>query len=505
MTLRLKSSSNKKILIANRSEIALRIQATCRALGIAVVAVYAPEDASLRFVRTADQAFALPGSGRAAYMDQEALLAIALRSGADAVHPGYGFLAENATFARRVHEAGLTWVGPRHDLIALMGDKIGARCTIEQAGVPVVPGFFADVTKPQACLGAKERAAVLGYPLMIKDPLGGGGKGMVRVANESTFEHSWDMAVRQAAKLTGSTQLLIERCLENTRHLEVQVAGDGTRAVHFFERECSIQRRHQKIVEESPCLFVSEVTRARLHELGVKAAQMIGYDSVGTVEFLVTADQQCYFLEMNTRLQVEHSVTELTTGVDLVALQIALAQGQPLPYQQAEIVQRGHAVECRIYAEDPEQNFFPSTGLIHYFQPPSVPFMRHDHDLFEGVEITSCFDPMIAKVTTYGVSRTQAIQFMAEALRQYGIEGITTNRAFLRSILETHEFVAGAFDTATQFVVAQQETANQQAAREAAVIIAAVMQQVLVERVTAPQKEVSGGWHNDSWKGQQWR
>ncbi|QQR48738.1 ATP-grasp domain-containing protein [bacterium] len=496
----------KKILIANRSEIALRIQATCRALGIATVAVYAPEDILLRFVRNADQAFPLPGNGRAAYMNQEALISIAHRAEADAIHPGYGFLAENASFAHRVKENGLTWVGPHHDLIALMGDKINARNTMQQAGIPIVPGFFADLDAPHARTQAHQNAASLGYPLMIKDPLGGGGKGMVRVTHEAAFEQAWEMAARQAKNLTSSPKLLIERCLENTRHLEVQVAGDGTNAIHLFERECSIQRRNQKIIEESPCLFVSQSTRTKLHNLGVKAAQTLGYNSVGTVEFLVTADEQCYFLEMNTRLQVEHSVTELTTGIDLVALQLELAQGRALPYQQIDITQRGHALECRLYAENPDENFMPSTGTIHYFQPPSVPFMRHDHDLFEGVEITAYFDPMIAKITTYGANRVQATQFMAEALRHYGIEGIITNRTFLRNAISSSLFSSGMFNTATQFVAQTAPPTPHHEEQENNAIIAAVMQLLSAEQPSAKplMTTAPNHWHHQNWRRQRW-
>jgi len=446
----------KKVLIINRSEIALRIQQACRALGFQVVAVYAPEDMGARFVYAADQAHELSGHGFTAYLNQDEIIAIALKSGADAIHPGYGFLSENAHFARRVIENGLTWIGPSPESMVLMGDKIQARTLAQSVGVPVVPGQFISLKDLDNLAQAQLAATQIGFPVIIKDPLAGGGKAMRRVGSVEELAVAWAAVASEAGRMTGSHELLVEKYLERGRHIEVQVAGDGESILHFYERECSIQRRHQKIIEETPCLFVPQDILDCMYEAALTLARAVKYKSVGTVEFMVVPGAfspskeplgyKFYFLEMNTRLQVEHSVTELTTGVDLVALQFEISQGGKLT-DQDKIIRRGHALECRIYAEDPDNNFLPSTGVITHLQLPNSPWMRHDHDLEEFKEITSFFDPMIAKVTTYGQSRELAVGYMRGALREYVIGGITTNISFLQRVLATNMFECGDFDT----------------------------------------------------------
>lgn len=439
----------KRVLIANRSEVALRIQATCHAQGLETVAIFSSEDRFASFVYLATHAYQLSFSGSAAYFAQDQIINLALSSGADALHPGYGFLSENAEFAQKVIDAGILWIGPNPAAMALMADKVRARETMLEAGVPVVPGFIVPELTEQAQAQAKARATAFGYPVIIKDPKSGGGKAMRRVDHEDEFDRAWDGVIAESKKLTGSTFLLIEKYLTHGRHIEVQVAGDGNQFIHLFERECSIQRRHQKIIEETPCNFVDKQTLEKMYAAAVGAAQAVNYNSIGTVEFMVTPDQNFYFLEMNTRLQVEHAVTEMTTGIDLVALQLHIAQHKQLPVQQQDIVQRGHALECRIYAEDPSQRFTPSTGVIRHLALPSGPFVRVDADLAQDREVTPFFDPMIAKFVTFGITREQSTARMLEALAQFKLDGIKTNRDFLRNILACPEFIEGNFHTQT--------------------------------------------------------
>ncbi len=449
----------KKVLIINRSEVALRIQSACKALGIQTVAVYSSDDAGARYVHAADESYELSGRGFSAYTNQNEVLGIASKAGVDAIHPGYGFLAENAQFASRVIDSGLIWIGPSPDAMAVMGDKIQARKLAESVGVPVVPGMFISLQDLDNLAQAHTIAAMLGFPIIIKDPLAGGGKAMRKVLDATELDAAWGAVVSEASRMTGSKELLLEKYLEQGRHVEVQIAGDGDKAVHFFERECSIQRRHQKIVEEAPCLFVSQDVLDKMYEAAITLARAVNYKSIGTVEFMVVSregregttrnEDSFYFLEMNTRLQVEHSVTEMTTGVDLVALQLEVAQTGLLPYCQEDIRRHGHAIECRIYAEDPSNNFAPSTGVITHLQLPNGPWLRHDHDLEEFKEITPFFDAMIAKVTTYGPTRLIALGYMLDVLRQYVIGGIATNITFLQRLLATEIFKSGAFDTQT--------------------------------------------------------
>jgi acetyl/propionyl-CoA carboxylase alpha subunit len=450
--------SIKKVLIVNRSEVALRVHHACKALGMHTAVVYTRDDVGAAYVHAADQAYELAGCDATAYANQDEILAIAATAAVDAVHPGYGFLSENAQFATRVQAAGLIWIGPSPECMAFMGDKVQARAVAEAAGVSVVPGVVISLQDLDNLAQAQAGAAALGYPVIIKDPRSGGGRVMRKVHDAGELEAAWRALAAEATRVTGSCEFLLEKYLQRGRHVEVQIAGDGHQVIHLFERECSIQRRHQKMVEEAPCRFVPQVTLDRMYEAAVTLARAVKYQSVGTVEFMVVPDGTFYFLEMNTRLQVEHSVTEMTTGVDLVALQLELAQSGRLPYRQEDIRRHGHAIECRIYAEDPGNNFTPSTGVITQLQLPRGPWLRHDHDLEEGREITPFFDAMIAKLTTYGPTRTVAYGYMSDALRQYVIGGLRTNIPFLKRLLATEAFAAGAFDTQTlkdPFFVAQ--------------------------------------------------
>lgn len=511
----------KTVLIVNRGEIALRVQHACKALGLQTIAIYEHDDVGARFVHEADQAYELTGRGASAYTNQDEVFAIAAKAGADALHPGYGFLSENAQFARRVIDAGLLWVGPTPESIALMGNKIQARKLAESVGVPVVPGVFILLDDHDHLTQAQAAAAALGYPVIIKDPRSGGGKAMRKVDDASEFEAAWRAVVSEAGRMTGSAELLLEKYLNRGRHVEVQIVGDGERVIHLFERECSIQRRHQKIIEEAPCLFVPRATLDRMYDAALTLAHAVKYQGVGTVEFMVAPDGHFYFLEMNTRLQVEHSVTEMTTGVDLVVLQLELARTGRLAYCQDEIRRHGHAIECRIYAEDPANNFAPSTGVITHLHLPHGPWLRHDHDLEEFKEITPFFDAMISKVTTYGPTRAIACGYMITALRQYVIGGLTTNLEFLRRLLATEVFATGAFDTQTlknevfftQFIGAELADPIFGVAAKAAVTLAQAASRVY-EHEACTDVSKSGGTgmlasripeSMSRWKGQRWK
>lgn len=436
-----------KILIANRSEIAVRIIATAQSLGIKTVSIYTQEDATSPHVYQADEAYKLSGSGSQGYCNQQEIISIAAQASVDAIHPGYGFLAENAQFAQRVIGSSITWIGPQSETIALMGDKIQARIRMDQALVPVVPGVTLDAADPASFSYAQKEITDIGYPIIIKSALGGGGKAMRKVTSADELETAWNLVKRESEKFFGGTKLIIEKYIEHGRHIEVQIAGDGANIIHLYERECSIQRRHQKIIEEAPCNFISDATRSSLLNTAVKAAQAVEYDNVGTIEFIVTPNEQFYFLEMNTRLQVEHAVTELTTGIDLVALQIELAQRRKLTLEQKDISQRGHAIQARIYSEDPENNFSPCTGTISDFILPHHPFMRTDHALEPGSQVTPLFDPMLGKIIVAAESRTKASGYLENILGSTAILGVKNNISFLRSIIQHEDFSTGKFHT----------------------------------------------------------
>jgi acetyl-CoA carboxylase biotin carboxylase subunit len=439
----------RRLLIANRGEIALRIIRACRELGIETVAVYSDADARAPHVQAADSAEHL-GAGPAieSYLDVAKVLAAAQRAGADAVHPGYGFLSERAPFARTCEQAGLIFVGPPAIAIERMGSKIGARQIMEQAGVPVVPGETPPDQSDQALVAS---VSAIGFPALIKPSAGGGGIGMKVVRQQAEVLDAVQRARREAQAAFGDSTLYVERLVERPRHVEIQVFGDRHgNVVHLFERECSIQRRHQKTIEESPCLALSPAVRQRMGAAAVAAARAAGYVNAGTVEFLLEGDGDhaaFYFLEMNTRLQVEHPVTELVTGVDLVHAQLLVASGEPLPWTQAELSQRGHAIECRIYAEDPAQDFLPQAGTLLMYREPAGPGIRVDAGVVEGSEISVFYDPMLAKLIVSGETRDAAIARAISALSRYIVLGIRTNIPFLLNILRDPRFRSGDVHT----------------------------------------------------------
>ena len=435
----------QSVLIANRGEIARRVIRGCRALGVRTVAVYSEADAGWPHVADADEAVLIgPAPARESYLDGERILEVARRTNAQAVHPGYGFLSENWRFAQACEAAGLIFVGPPWQVIQRMGDKVGARRLMAGVGVPVVPGSDGSVDSAEA---AREIAGRIGYPVMIKAAAGGGGIGMLRVKDEAGLAAAFASAQRRAQSAFGSGALFVERFLEAPRHVEVQVFGDGGgRVVHLHERECSIQRRHQKLVEESPAPNLSAVLKARLTEAAVAGARAVGYVNAGTMEFIVQGDE-FYFLEMNTRLQVEHPVTEEVTGLDLVAAQLRVASGEPLPWTQEQVAQRGASIECRIYAEDPAKGFMPSPGRITRLVLPEGSGVRVECGVTEGVEVTVHYDPLLAKLITSGRTRDEAIARMSAALGDFVVEGVKTAIPFQQRVMQSAAFRAGAVHT----------------------------------------------------------
>jgi 3-methylcrotonyl-CoA carboxylase alpha subunit len=438
------------ILIANRGEIAVRIIRACRELGIATVAVYSEADRAALHVRLADEAYLLgPAALAASYLHSERILDVARRSGAQAIHPGYGFLSERAHFARACHTAGVTFIGPPPEAIEQMGSKIAAKRLAEQAGVPTAPGYLGD---DQRLARLREEAERVGFPLLIKASAGGGGKGMRTVHELAEFNAALDGAQREARAAFGDDAVFLERLIERPRHVEIQVLADAHGGcVSLFERECSIQRRHQKIIEESPSPALTPELRAAMGAAAVRLALAAGYRNAGTIEFLLDDAGRFFFLEMNTRLQVEHPVTELVAGVDLVQLQIAIAAGVPLPFAQADLTQRGHAIEARIYAEDPA-TFLPSTGRVALFAPSVGPGMRNDAGLESGDEVTVYYDSLLAKLIVSAPDRPAAITRLRCALADYTVLGVTTNLPLLRAIAAHPDFAAAA--TRTDFLAA---------------------------------------------------
>ncbi len=436
----------RKCLIANRGEIAVRIIRACRELGIGSVAVYSDVDATARHVQLADEGYRLgEASPSESYLNSDKLIAAALATGCDCVHPGYGFLSENADFAAAVTTAGLTWIGPSAAAMRAMGSKTAARALMEPAGVPVVPGFQREDADENAFIDAAE---VIGYPVIVKAAGGGGGKGMRVVWQAGDLLEALASARREAGNAFGDARVFLEKYIESAHHIEIQILADAHgHTLHLYERECSSQRRHQKIIEESPSPLLDEATRLRMGSAAVTAAQAVGYVNAGTVEFIVTAKGDFYFLEMNTRLQVEHPVTEMVTGLDLVKLQFQIAAGEALPFTQADVSQRGHAIECRLYAEDAANEFLPAVGTLLRFIEPESPGVRVDSGVQTGDTISIHYDPMIAKIIVHDVDRAAAIQRMQTALSQTVVLGTTTNRAFLQALLAHPTFQAGEVDT----------------------------------------------------------
>ncbi len=435
----------KRILIANRGEIAVRIIRACREMGIESVAVFSDVDRKALHVRKADYAYHIgPATASESYLNVEKILEVARRSGAEAVHPGYGFLSENAKFARACRDAGVKFIGPSPESMEMMGSKTKARQNMKKAGVPFVPGSERGLD-----LEAMERLAEqVGYPVMLKAAAGGGGKGMRMVSSAGELHSAYENARSEAQRAFGDNEVYIEKLIVNPRHVEMQIFGDEYGSVVYLgERECSVQRRHQKVLEESPSPIVDEDMRRRMGEIAVRVGKAANYQNAGTVEFLVDQERNFYFLEMNTRLQVEHPVTEFVTGLDLVHLQFHVAAGEPLPFKQEDIQLRGHAIECRIYAEDPDNNYFPSPGQITRLISPSGPGIRRDSGMYEGWTVPIEYDPLLAKLVGYGENREQAINRLLRALYEYFVGGIKTNISLFRRILKDPDFQAGNIDT----------------------------------------------------------
>ncbi len=435
----------RKVLIANRGEIAVRVTRALRELGMRAAVIFSEADRAALAVLLADEAYAIgPAPSHESYLRGEAIVRLAVEIGADAIHPGYGFLSENAGFARLCRDAGVTFIGPPPEAIAAMGSKVECRRLMIDAGVPVVPGG----RDPLANLAEAERfAGDIGYPVMLKAAAGGGGKGMRLVRSPAEMAVAYRSARAEAQASFGDDTVYIEKYIERPRHVEIQVLGDvhGT-VVSLGERECSLQRRHQKVVEEAPSPALTPELRRRMGEAAVEAARAVGYQNAGTCEFLLAADGSFYFLEMNTRLQVEHPVTEQVTGIDLVIAQLRVAMGEPLPREYAEISPRGHAIEARLYAEDPYRAFAPSPGRITALRWPAGPGVRIDAGVYEGGEVTMHYDPMLAKLIVFGADRLTALRRMRRALAELRVEGIRTTAPLYRALVEDREFLAGAFD-----------------------------------------------------------
>jgi acetyl-CoA carboxylase biotin carboxylase subunit len=436
----------EKVLVANRGEIAVRVMRTCREMGIRTVAVHSDADRDALHVRVADESVHIgPSPARQSYLDGEAIVRAARFTAADAIHPGYGFLSERAEFARLVEASGLTFIGPRPESIDAMSVKTTARAKMKAAGVPVVPGS----PEPIADEGeARAFADSIGYPVMIKAAAGGGGKGMKRCDRAEAFSSMWQSARRESASAFGDDRLYLEKFLERPRHVELQIFADERgNTVHLGERECSIQRRQQKILEESPSCIVDDRLRAAMGDVAVRAAKAVGYRGAGTVEFLVDGNREFYFLEMNTRLQVEHPVTELVTGLDLVKLQIQVARGEDLPFAQGDVQRRGHAIEARICAENPWKSFLPSPGEITQLRVPEGPGLRNDSGVYEGWVVTPFYDSLLSKLIAWAPTRTEAVERLRSALGEYVVRGIAVNATYLAAVIDHPAFRSGDYDT----------------------------------------------------------
>lgn len=471
----------KKVLVANRGEIAVRVMQTLQEMGIGTVALASDPDLQAEHVRVADEAIHLPGQKPAeTYLQGEKIIQLAKDLGVDAIHPGYGFLSENAGFAEACAQAGITFIGPAPNVIRDMGDKIIAKRLMEQAGVPVVPGWAGDVTTDIKLI-AKE-AERIGYPILVKAAAGGGGKGMRLVKSDIELEAAFAAAAREAQNAFGDARVFLEKYITNPRHIEFQIFGDTHgNVVHLFERECSIQRRHQKIIEETPSPALTPALRQKMGEAAVAAAKAMHYTNAGTVEFILAEDDAFYFLEVNTRLQVEHPITEMTVHRDLVRLQLLVAAGAPLPFAQDDVRQDGHAIECRIYAEDPANNFMPGIGKLDFYRPPSGPGIRLDNGVREGGEVTVHYDPMLSKLIVWGKDRETAIQKMSWALSRFAILGVANNVAFLKAIIDHPAFQAG--DTHTHFLEAHPIDLKPESTPIEAILLGGLASQIVKTRL----------------------
>lgn len=439
----------KKILIANRGEIAVRIIKACQEMGISTVAVYSEADREGLHVQMADEAFCIgpPPSGES-YLHMDRIIQTAHAAGAEAIHPGYGFLAENAEFDRLCEKENIVFIGPNSKALKLVGDKVRSRQTMEKAGVPIIPGMKGIAKDFSEFVSEAKK---IGYPVMIKASAGGGGKGMRVVSSPKDLKAALEAGMREAKSAFGDESVYLEKFIEEPRHVEFQVLADNHgHVVHLFERECSIQRRHQKIVEETPSQALTPELRSLMGETAKKVIRVSGYNNAGTVEFLLDKNKNFYFLEVNARLQVEHPVTELTTGVDLVHQQISIASGKKLPFDQEALIQRGHSIECRIYAEDPRSNFLPSSGKVLFLKEPKGPGVRHDCGIFSGSNVPIYYDPILAKLIVWAEDREMACQRMVNALGDYVILGIKTSIDFLKDVISHPQFQAG--NTTTSFI-----------------------------------------------------
>ncbi len=435
-----------KVLIANRGEIAVRIIRACNEMGIKTVAIFSDIDRKALHVRLADEAYSVgPAQAAQSYLNMEKIIEVAKESGAEAIHPGYGFFAENYEFVKRVESEGLVFIGPPAEAVKLLGDKVAARKTMKNSGVPIVPGTEVEIGSDDQ--GASIAESV-GFPILIKAVGGGGGKGMRIVREKSELKSALRAASSEAKSAFADPRIYMEKYLERPRHVEIQILADKFgNVIHLGERECSIQRRHQKVIEESPSPVVDEKMRKAMGETAVTATKASGYVNAGTIEFLVESDRNFYFLESNTRLQVEHPVTEMVTGIDLAKEQLRIASGSRLSYKQEDIKWRGSAIECRIYAEDPENNFLPSTGVVHSYWEPAGPGIRVDSGLYEGAEVSLFYDPLISKLLAWGENRAEAIDRMKRALSEYRISGVATTIPFHLKVMENQKFQKGNIHT----------------------------------------------------------
>jgi len=484
----------KKILVANRGEIALRIMRTIRQMGIRSVAVYSEADRNAPHVMFADEAVCLgPAPSSESYLNGAKIIAACVELGVDGVHPGYGFLSENADFAQQVLDAGIIFIGPGPSAMRIMGSKLAAKECVKGYNIPMVPGIDKAIDDVAA---AKEIASKIGYPILIKASAGGGGKGMRVVEQEADLEEQMQRAISEALAAFGDGAVFIEKYVSSPRHIEIQVLGDNYgNIVHLFERECSIQRRHQKVVEESPSAILSPEIRKRMGEAAVMVARSCNYTSTGTVEFLMDDQLNFYFLEMNTRLQVEHPVTEMITGIDLVEEQIKIARGERLSFTQEDLAIKGHAVELRVYAEDPLNNFLPSIGTLTTYTKPVGEGIRVDDGYEQGMDIPIYYDPMIAKLVAYGKDRTEAIQKMKEAIKEYKIEGLSTTLPFGRFVFEHDAFISGHFDTnfVKNYYTPELIKEQQKNKAEAAALIA-LRNWLAQQKITRPVEGSATNW-----------
>ena len=436
----------KKILVANRGEIALRVMKTIRKMGIKSVAVFSEADRNSPHVKFADEAVCLgPAPSNQSYLKEDKIIKVCKELGVDGIHPGYGFLSENASFAEKAEQNNITFIGPKSHAIRVMGDKLAAKETVKGYNIPMVPGIDEAITDVNK---AKKIASEIGFPILIKASAGGGGKGMRVVEKESELENQMKRAISEAESAFGNGAVFIEKYVGSPRHIEIQVLADQHKnVVHLFERECSVQRRHQKVIEEAPSVVLSSSLREKMGKAAVDVARACDYVGAGTVEFLMDEQKNFYFLEMNTRLQVEHPVTELISGIDLVEQQIKIARGEQLEFQQSDLKIEGHALELRVYAEDPLNDFLPSVGLLSKYQAPTGNGIRVDDGFEEGMEVPIYYDPMISKLITYGKNRNEALQLMLEAIKNYHVEGVSTTLDFGRFVFEHQAFKSGNFDT----------------------------------------------------------